>query len=199
MRPLAHQLIDQCQEMVKESLKSCANGDEAREKLSAAGMSQLLDEFSEENNKILQELEQSSKPNFAVINRPEQIHFGLLMGLAAEPMQKLIAPVASQLVRKYWPLSGIWKGYADALVHFVSGTPQPVEVRKPKGAEKLYVPYIDYMISVPADREQALAAINNSFERRNRDKRSIDWIGLDGDGTKPVNWDFRLHTLQTVG
>jgi hypothetical protein len=47
-------------------------------------------------------------------------------------------------------------------------------------------------------RNTARRAANDGFQRRNSDRRCIDWVGLDGDGKNPVRWDFRLFTLECV-
>jgi hypothetical protein len=44
------------------------------------------------------------------------------------------------------------------------------------------------------DLSSSVSVIDKSFSQRNRDKRLIS-NGLDGDGTFPVKWDFRKHSL----
>jgi hypothetical protein len=44
------------------------------------------------------------------------------------------------------------------------------------------------------DVSAAITKVDQSFSQRNHDKRLIS-DGLDGDGTFPVKWDFRKHSL----
>lgn len=43
--------------------------------------------------------------------------------------------------------------------------------------------------------QQLVESIRTSFLKWNKDKRAIDWKGLDGDGKDPTQWDFRLSAL----
>ena len=59
------------------------------------------------------------------------------------------------------------------------------------------MPYISLMVAITSESDptDAIAAIDDSFDTRNKDKRLTDWEMIDGDGNVPVRWDFRKATL----
>lgn len=158
----------------------------------------MLDELAAENDTVLMELEQTGKPKVAVLNRPELVHFAAILGLSETPLRQLLRAVESQLAASYFPLSGIWRSYAAALVNLHQGGNAPLTLPKPRGFEKYYMPYVRYITAKDTDElDAARMAVAESFESRNRDRRFTDWIGLDGDGGRPVKWDFRLFAIDT--
>jgi len=59
------------------------------------------------------------------------------------------------------------------------------------------LPYLSLLadLSQQRDTTETLAAVQQAFIDRNRDKRLIDWRGIDGDGKRPAQWDFRREAL----
>jgi hypothetical protein len=156
----------------------------------------MLDELAAENDTVLTELEQIRKPRVAVLNRPELVHFAAVLGCSETAMRQLLRAVESPLAVSYFPLSGIWRSYAVALVNLHRGVNTQVALPKPKGHEKYYLPYVRYMTAPDAQElDAARVALAESFAARNQDRRFTDWIGLDGDWEKPVRWDFRLFAI----
>ena len=197
MRPRSHELESQLRARFCESLRAHESGSEAADQLRLDGVSEVLDELAAENEQVLAELEQTGNSKFAVLNRPELIHFAAVLGSSATVLQQLLRAVDSPLARRYFPLSGIWRPYAAALVNLHRGVPTQVALPKPKGNEKYYLPYLRYMtISDDQEAEPVRATVVESFEARNRDRRFTDWIGLDGDGEQPVRWDFRHYAIE---
>jgi hypothetical protein len=156
----------------------------------------MLDELAAVNDTVLTELEQTRKPRVAVLNRPELVRFAAVLGSSDTALQQLLRAVESPVAASYFPLSGIWRAYGAALVNFHRGGSTQVALPKPKGHEKYYLPYVQYMTTADAQElDAARFAVAESFEARNRDRKFADWIGLDGDGERPARWDFRLFAI----
>ena len=183
--------------MVVNSLRECPSGDVARSQLAAAGFGQLVEEFAAANLANLLEATQIGKFKVAIVNSPEIMHYPALATVSDEASRALIDAASNPIARRHFPLGGIWAGYADALARFLNGCSRTMEVPKPRGFEKFIVPYIHYMCA-PDEVERARwrLGILASFARRNRDRRLRDWVGFDGDGERPVKWDFRLYALE---
>jgi len=196
MRPRAHELESGLRTLFCDSLRECGSGGEAADCLRSRGASGQLDELAAENETVLTELEQTSKPRCAVLNRPELVHFAAVLGSSDTTLRQLLRAVESPVAASYFPLSGIWRSYAAALVNLHRGGSTPVTIPKPKGHEKYYLPYVRYMTAAGVqEMDAARVAVAESFEARNRDRRFTDWLGLDGDGERPVRWDFRLFAI----
>lgn len=95
------------------------------------------------------------------------------------------------------PLTGFWKEYHRAVGKLVSKQPYTAQIPKVKGYERYWVPYLHLIEDLTNGRDDLESAkeISESFERRNHDKRLIDWSSHDGDGNNPVRWDFRQFTI----
>ena len=196
MRPRAHELESGLRTLFCESLTQCGTGGEAANRLRLQGASNILEELAAENDAVLSELEQIGKPKAAVLNRPELVHFAVVLGSSCKVTGQLLRAVESPLAQSFFPLSGIWRSYALALVNLHRGGNTLVTLPKPKGHDKYYLPYVRYMtVTEVQGLAAARVAIAESFEARNRDRRFTDWIGLDGDGEKPVRWDFRMFAI----
>jgi hypothetical protein len=197
MRPKSHLLEDDVRSLFCESLRVCASGDEAFDWLIARGAKALVEEMAAENEKVVAELVSLSIAKIAVLNRPELVHFAIVVRASSESTGMLLRAIEDRTVADFFPLSGIWRHYAAALVKFHRGEPCERQAMKPKGYEKFMVPYVAYMCSATEEeREQAKAHAAKSFSERNADRRYIDWVGLDGDGKKPTRWDFRMFALE---
>jgi hypothetical protein len=59
------------------------------------------------------------------------------------------------------------------------------------------MPYLHLIsdMSYGRDKADALSEVERAFKARNQDKRLIDWRSIDGDGKRPVKWDFRRQAL----
>src|SRR5262245_24139477 len=197
MKHLAHALETQIRSLVCESLRVCASGDEAVKWLRTRNVRAYLIELAEENENNLRQLEATSTVTYAVLNRPELLHYAAIFDAPENTEHQLLRSVGSSLAREHFPQSGIWRAYATALVNYHAGIHGPLSLPKARGYEKFYLPYIEYMLAdSDSGRDKAIESAAKSFEARNRDKRYTDWVGLDGDGKKPVRWDFRLYALQ---
>jgi hypothetical protein len=159
----------------------------------------LVSELASENGRVLADLEASSKPTVAVLNEPELVHFAAIVRASSATVEELLRAVESAHAARFFPLCGVWQGYAAAVVAYYRGTHAELPVTKAKGYEKFMLPYIRYMCA-RTDEGRAAARVEavQSFSLRNADHRLTDWIGLDGDGKQPVRWDFRLYAIETA-
>src|SRR6516162_7771609 len=135
MRPRAHELESQLRSLFCDSLRQCGSGGEAVAWLLSRGASGILDELAAENNGLLTDLERTAKPKVAVLNQPELVHFAAVLGSSDTTLQQLLRAVESPRAANYFPLSGIWRSYAAALVNLHRGASTEVVLPKPKGHE----------------------------------------------------------------
>jgi hypothetical protein len=192
MRPRLHVLSTEVTAIACAAVRNFNSFASARESIEASGFNQMLTELATLNQDLLKETISSKRPTIAILNRPELIHFALLVNDEA-CARSLASTAIDPTTLKFFPLSGIWKPYSFALARFVTGELLDVPaIPKCKGYEGFFLPYVNYMLD-PCDKN--ISAITSSFVTRNQDRRYTDWVGLDGDGTKPVHWDLRAWTL----
>jgi hypothetical protein len=197
MRPRAHVLITECRGQLAGALIDCSSAEEAQEQLRRLGFSEAIAELAQSNFDTLLELETGVKPTIAILNEPDLAHFVWFSEASAEVEHQIVRAITSPIARRFFPLSGIWRQYADAIQTFVFGVQPATTAIRIKGAERFYAPYVAYLRAQNrAEQELAKRDIQVSFLARNRDKRLVDWHGLDGDGTKPVRWNFRLFSAE---
>lgn len=96
------------------------------------------------------------------------------------------------------PNTKFWNEYCRAIECFIKREPYNPIPLKLKGYEKYWEPYLLLIEAITKELESddALSAVEASFMKRNSDRRLIDWMFLDGDGERPVKWDFRLASLR---
>ena len=141
-------------------------------------------------------LKESGTPTAAVDDQITLAHLAVMLGQRDLACQML--EIANDLQRlKFFPLTKLWKEYAKGFLSLCRGEPFSPADLKLKGYEKYWMPYLALMSAVTnkLDVASACSAIDESFVLRNRDKRLIDWEMIDGDGSHPVQWDFRKFTL----
>lgn len=198
MFPKAHVLYRQIQAKLVEAVRCYKTGDDAREALCATDLPAQTEEFAHENLLLLESFLQNPKgAAAAVLNHPESLHYARFLRLPRRATDAVAQAVSNAQARKHWPLSGIWKHYADAALFSMGYGPSIVFNASAKGAEKRYVPLILLMCATTDEQKDLFRGeAIRAFEAANRDKRVIDWIGLDGDGSKPANWNFRLYAIE---
>lgn len=197
MRPLAHIRDSEICALICEALRRFDCGTEAQAWLDDHHLLAKLGELAADNESALIQLEATRTPAVAIVNHPTLIHYALLANASSDVTESLIRAVQSEVARTYFPVSGLWRAYAAVLMSFIRMEPVNLPTLKPKGYEKFYAPYIAFMVAPsPESRAIARQEIDVSFQQRNKDRRYKDWVGLDGDGEKPVKWDFRLFTLE---
>ena len=118
-----------------------------------------------------------------------------------EEAEAMIAISADESVWKYYPVHRLWKDYHRMLFAFSSHELYEPKPPKPTGYEKHWFPYIRLMekFTKSEDISDVLMEIDESFTKRNRDKRLEDYPSFDGDGRAPVKWDLRKHTILEYG
>lgn len=99
----------------------------------------------------------------------------------------------------FYQSDALWRDYARGLAAVAHSRQFEPQNKKYTGYDRHWATYLQLManICVGNDVSAAIATIDQSFSQRNRDKRLIN-DGLDGDGTFPVRWDFRKHSLMQV-
>lgn len=123
------------------------------------------------------------------------VHSAWLLDLYAEA--KEVASICDNENQvRFYQKDALWSDYARG-IGAVAGKRQftPIQ-RKYKGYDSHWASYLLLMADICAgnDLSSAIAIVDRSFSQRNSDKRLIG-DGLDGDGTFPVKWDFRKHSL----
>lgn len=192
MRPRLHVLSSEATAIACAAVRDFDSFASARTFFDTSGMRQLLTELAQLNQIALDDAIANKRPAVAIMNRPELIHFALIVNdLQCACSLALCATDPTTL--KFFPLNGIWKAYVFALTRFVAARSIDVPVLpKCKGYERFFVPYVNYMLNPTVENESEMTS---SFVTRNQDRRYTDWVGLDGDGTKPVRWDLGAWTL----
>ncbi len=123
-------------------------------------------------------------------------HLALLLGLDGPARTYSRLAVAPETIVGKLPY--FWNGYAESYAALLDGKPVRVPgFKKLRGEEKYWIHYIELMALLsqgdpPGEKVEELRAL---FLKRQSDKRINDWEGLEGDGKRPVKWDFRLEAL----
>jgi hypothetical protein len=128
------------------------------------------------------------------------VHAEWLVGDFAAARETATMAVDPTFARRFQS-SPFWAEYAGGVAAVATGrpivpTPPQQSPRKHRGYDVHWATYLGLMraICAGADLGPACQEVDLSFARRNRDKRLIGDC-LDGDGTFPVKWDFRKHSL----
>ena len=155
-----------------------------------------LERILECNSRIWDALRSNGRPSAAVSHNITAAHVATLVG-EHDLARDLIQPALDATVINHFPLTPFWRGYATALDGFFTQSTFTFPNIKLKGYEKHWMPYISLMVAITSESDptDAIAAIDDSFDTRNKDKRLTDWEMIDGDGNVPVRWDFRKATL----
>lgn len=192
MRPPLHILSAEVTAIACAAVRDFDSGTAAVDYFRTSGLHQMLTELASLNRDVLNETIANDRPKIAILNRPELVHFAMIVD-DNECASSLALTAINPTTLKFFPLTGIWKPYAFALARFVTENSIDVPtIPTCKGYESFFVPYVNYMID-PVD--ENVSPMTSSFLTRNQDRRYTDWVGLDGDGTKPVRWDLRAWTL----
>ena len=148
------------------------------------------------NTRLCDSLLTGGRPTGAVSHNITATHVALLLGNSALA-RDLLQPSLDSRVLDHFPLTSFWRCYATALNGFVTQSVFVTPDINLKGYEKHWMPYVSLMAAIVngADTADSIAIIDESFNKRNRDKRLTDWEMIDGDGNVPVRWDFRKATI----
>lgn len=187
--------------LVRISVEEFSDIYEAKEYLCSFGLPSYLNRFIQLNSDIYQRFKESPKhPETEVTTDVSVVHFLWLMGMYKEA-ETMIAISSDESVWKYYPVHRIWKDYHRMLFAFSSHELYEPKPPKLKGYEKHWFPYIQLMerFTKSEDISDIIIEIDESFEKRNRDKRLEDYPSFDGDGRAPVKWDLRKHTILEYG
>lgn len=127
------------------------------------------------------------------------VHAAWLLDLFAEAGE-LASIFTDERQKRFYRSSNLWHDYVHGLAAVAHAGQFTPKQKKYKGYERHLATYLQLMADIcnGNDLSSAVAVVNQSFSQRNGDKRLIG-DGLDGDGTFPVKWDFRKHSLLLAG
>lgn len=193
MRPEHHALATELEDIFRKSLQeypSAADCSDWWRRSDAGAKARKFLEVNEEASAVFR----NGQSRIAVINRPTLVHMFWLLDLDASVVEQYVALLLDTSINRSFPHTKFWSAYSQAIAIFcgVPATAGP----KPKlvGYEKFWEPYLDFMAG-SISREEFSARAATSFAARNQQSRCIDWLNLDGDGKKPVKWDFRYASI----
>ena len=190
-----------CVKLIRISVEEFSNPSEAKDYLRNFGLPNYLKRFICLNGEIYQRFKESPKhPQTEVTTDVSIVHFLWLMGMFEEA-ETMIAISSDESVWKYYPVHRLWKDYHRMVFAFSNHEKYEPKPPKLNGYEKHWLPYIQLMerFTKSEDISDIVIEIDESFEKRNRDKRLEDYPGFDGDGRAPVKWDLRKHTILECG
>ncbi|MBS0265092.1 MAG: hypothetical protein JSS02_24385 [Planctomycetes bacterium] len=157
----------------------------------------ILDRTAELNQQLHQILQQDGKPTAGAIENDVtlvQIAWLLERWVAANALLDICV---DPTVRKFYPQTKFWVEYSRALCFFRDKQRYEPVITKVQGYEQYWVPYLNLIADLTNLRETSKSRqeIATAFQKRNRDKRLLDWRMIDGDGKHPVLWDFREASI----
>jgi hypothetical protein len=123
------------------------------------------------------------------------VHTAWLLELFAEA-KELASVCEDKNQTRFYQSDTLWRDYARGLAAVACGKQFTPQNKKYTGYDRHWATYLQMMADICAgnDVSAAITKVDQSFSQRNHDKRLIS-DGLDGDGTFPVKWDFRKHSL----
>jgi hypothetical protein len=146
---------------------------------------------------ILLDFRRTGEVVAAIDNDITLVHISWLLSEWAAA-SKLLGVCLDQHAETYFPQTHFWSEYYRAMDHLARQEPYAVKLPKVDGYERYWVPYLR-LVEVLTNHEQTAhvdAEISQLFGKRNSEKRLIDWSGTDGDGQRPVRWDFREASIR---
>lgn len=159
------------------------------------GIGKALHEFTELNFWAMRGLE-AGRVESAVVNEPTLLCLAWFCA-DSESSMMMLEVLRSPKVQSHFPLTGFWREFAAGLVCLADRQPYDIPSFKAKGYERYLMPYLSLIadLSNGRDTHAILEKVDLAFQTRNQDGRLTDWRAIDGDGKRPVRWDFRRETL----
>ncbi|PQO47228.1 hypothetical protein [Blastopirellula marina] len=176
----------------------CGDVDEAQSWWATNVPGTLLERFAEVTRECVAQVDAGVVPASTIAgNYPHLVLTHLAWALGNFSLGEQFAEIAVR--PDVLPLSTpFWREYARAIAALIAGSPYAVATLKLKGLEKYwhaYLPLIDAATNAQ-DLEAPLFEIDESFRRRNADKRiKQDQYEIEGSGGRPARWDFRRDGL----
>lgn len=193
MMPEHQRLATEIEAAFRHCLATFAEVPASLDYLHGTGTAQQAEDFIHLNAAAARSLLDGSS-QIAPINDPSFLHFLWLLGVNSALQNLYLDVLLNPTVSGHFSHTPFWKRYVHSLGCFMRAVPFDGKETKAKGYEKFWLPYLDFMVGRTSLEEFRLAAAE-SFEKRNRQARSIDWRSLDGDQKQPVKWDFRWHSI----
>ncbi len=190
-----------CRDLIRISVDEFSKPQDAIPYLKNQNLPEYLERFISLNNETYEKFQSHRKhPHTEVSNSIDIVHFAWLMEMYDEA--KLMVSISTdEEVWRYYPVVRIWKEYHRMVGAFVNrGTYEP-NPPKLKGYEKHWLPYIYLMgnFTKSEDTAETIKLIDESFSKRNQDRRLQNFPSFDGDGAHPVKWDLRRYTILEFG
>jgi hypothetical protein len=159
------------------------------------GITKALHEFTALNRWALGKLD-AGPVESAVVNEPTLLCLAWFCA-DRECAAMMLDVLRSPKVQRHFPLTGFWREFSTGLVCLADRQLYDISPFKPKGYQRYLMPYLSLISdrTYGRDTRATLAEVDLAFQTRNRDKRCTDWHTIDGDGNRPVRWDFRRETL----
>jgi hypothetical protein len=180
---------------ISQAVTETATPSEGVTLLRGLGIETALREFTLMNQSAFSQLN-SGVMKFAVCNEPTLICLAWFIG-DSDGAKGLLEVTHSEKVLRHFPLTGFWWEFSVGLLCLTDRLHYEFPVLKVKGYEHYLMPYLHLIsdMSYGRDKADALSEVERAFKARNQDKRLIDWRSIDGDGKRPVKWDFRRQAL----
>ena len=190
-----------CKDYIRISVEEYDSPEDASNYLKEKNLPEFLGRFIVLNADTYKKFKIEPKhPETEVITDISIVHFAWLMDMYDE--SRIMTEISiDEAVWRYYPVNRIWKDYHRMVGAFVNNKHYEPNPPKLKGYEKHWLPYIFLMgnFTRSEDISESLHLIDESFEKRNRDKRLENYPSFDGDGCAPVKWDLRKHTILKYG
>jgi hypothetical protein len=125
------------------------------------------------------------------------VHLAWLLG-ERSAATRMIEIALDPVVVARLPKTRFWDAYFAALQGVARRTAFTLPQLELRGPETYWFRCMELARALArgADPAPYFAAVNAAFEKQNRDRRSTDWLSVDGDGNKPVKWNFRASSLR---
>ena len=178
------------------AVTTTADASEADRFFLAIRMHEAINEFSKINGSAYDALLSGAAEGAAVTNDPTLLCLAWFCGVS-DAARSMLEILRDDRVRRVSPLTRFWAEFARGLIVLHDKGHYEAEELKVRGYEYHWKPYLRLIsaLSKQSGVAIALSEVEQSFQRRNQDKRLLDWRTIDGDGKRPVRWDFRREAL----
>lgn len=190
-----------CRALVRISVDEFSQPQDAITYLKINNLPEYLERFVLLNNDIYENFKSIPKHPFTQVSTDiDIVHFAWLMEMDDEA-NLMLSISTDEEVWRYKPVVRIWKDYHRMVGAFVNGGTYEPNPPKLKGYEKHWLPYIYLMgnFTKSEDTAETIKLIDESFSKRNQDRRLQNYPSFDGDGAHPVKWDLRRYTILEFG
>jgi hypothetical protein len=184
--------------ILQYALWHCADAPAGVDFLHKRGAPERLQRVLEINRANLERLKASRQVPVTVLDLVvgEEVHLALLLDDGAAARRAVDMSLAARDLGRV-QRDKFWGAYADGLSALLQERPFGMAGLKLSGFQRSLEPYLHLLaaFAAGADPADALRSVDEAFQKRQVDKRSTDWTGVNGDGNRPVRWDFRRTAI----